>query len=80
MKIVESGWDQPSFDDAGLLGKKRGRKPIGNKKLQFKTIGLTAEQWEWLEKWLPGRSPTAQARELFERARKFWPAGPNKFR
>ena len=48
--------------------------------LIFKTIGLTEDQWQWLNLWFPEASPTAQFRELFDRSRRFWPSGPNKFK
>lgn len=54
---------------------KRGRKPSPDS-LVFKTVGLTPDQWRWLELWFPSSSPTSQLQELFNRAMKFWPAGP----
>jgi hypothetical protein len=58
---------------------KAGRKPDPNK-LQFKTIGLRSEQWEWLGLWRPGQdNPTVLVGELVERARAFWPGGPDVF-
>lgn len=74
MKIDQSGWDQP-----GLFEKRRGRPKKGNS-LRFKTVGMTDEDWRWLSLWMPGASPTSQLAELVERAKKFWPAGPTKFR
>lgn len=57
------------------------RPPITDgSKLVFKTIGLTAAQWEWLKLWHEHGSPTDQVREMMQRAEKFWPAGPAKFR
>lgn len=77
-KIDESGWLQIEITD--LEKKRRGRPSIGTKAKKFKTVGLTEDEWRWLEMWLPGASPTSQLQELVERARKFWPAGPAKFR
>lgn len=82
MKIDESGWDQAEFK---LRGKRGGRRPgAGRKKGEhskvFRSVGLTPEQWEFLELWLPGGNSTSQLQELIERCQKFWPAGPNKFR
>lgn len=57
---------------------KRGRKPSPDS-LVFKTVGLTPDQWRWLELWFPSSSPTSQLQELFNRAMKFWPAGPFAF-
>jgi hypothetical protein len=59
--------------------KMRGR-PKADNPLIFKSLGLTAAQWEWLGLWFPGGNPTEQIRELFERSVKFWPSGPGKFR
>lgn len=56
----------------------RGRKPSPDS-LVFKTVGLSADQWAWLEKWSPGASPTHQLRDLVERSQKFWPGGPFVF-
>jgi hypothetical protein len=58
---------------------KRGR-PSNPDSLVFKTVGLTKDQWEWLELWLPSGNPSNQLRELFERCYKFWPSGPSTFR
>ena len=58
---------------------KRGR-PRKADSLQFRTVGLTQEQWDWLELWFPGGNPTTQLAELFERSQKFWPSGPGAFR
>ena len=58
-------------------------KPVGRPKssdpLVFKTVGLTQSQWDWLNLWLSNSSPTSQLGELFQRALKFWPAGPSVF-
>ena len=60
---------------------KRGRgRPKDPNALQFHTLGLTQAQWEWLALWFPEGNRTAQLQELLERSRKFWPAGPAKFR
>lgn len=60
------------------------REGAGRKKsdssLQFKTVGLSADDWEWLLLWMPDGSATAQLRELVQRGKKFWPSGPSKFR
>ena len=62
-----------------LFGGGRGR-PRSLNPIIKKTVGLTAADWEWLEKWQPGASPSAQLREALSRARKFWPGGPAVFR
>ena len=56
----------------------RGRKPDPNR-LEFKTVGLRREDWQWLELWAISRdtNPTQQLNELIELARKFWPGGPD---
>lgn len=61
------------------MERRRGRPKTKNP-LLFKTVGLTADQWTWLELWFPGGSPTAQLQELFSRSLKFWPGGPSVFR
>lgn len=76
MKIDSSSWDQPVLD--GVI--RRPGRPRSVDPLVFVTVGLTAAQWRWLSSWFPGGSPTAQMRELFTRAMKFWPSGPHKFR
>jgi hypothetical protein len=69
-------WQQPPLIS---VGKKRGR-PKTESPLIFHSVGLTADQWAWLALWMPNRSTTAQLRELINRAFKFWPAGPSRFR
>ena len=59
--------------------KKKGR-PASSNPMVFYTIGMTAEQWAWLELWHPGGNRTDQMKDLLYRAQKFWPAGPAKFR
>ena len=56
----------------------RGRKPSDDP-LIFKTVGLNAAQWAWLDLWHCSNNRTSQIRELFERSLKFWPAGPALF-
>lgn len=55
-------------------------RPHSKDPLIFKTVGLTADQWRWLDLWFSDASPTAKMRELFNRSMKFWPSGPAKFR
>ena len=55
-------------------------RPKSANPLVFRTVGLTAAQWRWLDLWLLSASPTAQLRELFDRAVKFWPSGPHRFK
>lgn len=75
VKIDDSNWSQCETTF------KRGRgRPRSKSRLEFKTVGLTADQWKWLELWRPGESPTTMLQEMFERAQKFWPSGPAKFR
>ena len=61
---------------------KRGRKPSPDS-LVFVTVGLTPAQWAWLRLWqsdpLAGGSLTHPLSFLFDRAMKFWPAGPFAF-
>lgn len=61
------------------MERRRGRPKTKNP-LVFRTVGLTEDQWQWLNLWLPGASPTAQLQELFGRSVKFWPGGPAVFR
>lgn len=58
--------------------KNKGR-PRSSNPLIFKTVGLTREQWDWLELWFPSGNPTDRLSSLLERATKFWPLGPFKF-
>lgn len=58
---------------------RRGR-PCSKNPQRYKTVGITEEQWQWLERWRPGGSPSDQLRELLDRAMKFWPGGPAVFR
>ena len=55
-------------------------RPKSPDSLRFVTVGLTPAQWDWLSLWFPTGSPTHQLSALFERALKFWPAGPFVFR
>jgi hypothetical protein len=57
------------------MGRPRSKDP-----LIFKSIGLTASQWEWLQLWFPTGNVTDQLKALHERAVKFWPSGPNRFK
>ena len=61
--------------------KKRGR-PLGSVKKDsyiYITIGLRPVHWVWLGLWHEG-TVSDQIRALLDRALKFWPAGPNRFR
>ena len=60
-------------------GKKRGR-PASPDAFVYITIGLRPEHWRWLSLWFPGGSPSDQVRALLDRALKFWPSGPAKFK
>lgn len=65
-------------------GKRGGSRPGAGRKasgraLVGKKINLSASEWAWLELWHPG-NPSEQIREMLERARRFWPAGPARFR
>ena len=61
------------------LPETRGRKKSPDP-LIFKSVGLTSAQWDWLELWQRGASPSHLLRSLLDRAIKFWPSGPTKFR
>lgn len=56
-----------------------GRKKDPNK-LQFASYGLRPDRLAWLELWFPGGSPTDQLNALIDRAIRFWPSGPGRFR
>ena len=82
-KIDESGWSQEVANFA-VPNKRGGRRPgAGRKKSSssniFHTVGLTAEEWEFLSLWSPGNF-SDQLRELLYRSKKFWPAGPARYR
>lgn len=58
---------------------RRGRKKDPNK-LNFRSYGLRPDRETWLALWFPDGSPTDQLNALLDRAIKFWPSGPGKFR
>lgn len=58
--------------------KRRGR-PRSADPLHRISVRLNSREVEWLSLWSDD-SPTTQIRDLLERAMKFWPAGPYKFR
>lgn len=62
-----------------LPGRRRGRPRQSDSKLSF-GVALRPDQWAYLDLWFPGAKPTAQVEALLERAVKFWPAGPGRFR
>lgn len=78
--VDDSGWVQARLS-SGYGGKRpgAGRKPTGKAKT-FRSVGLSESEWAYLELWQTGASPSDQLRELLERAMKFWPSGPAKFR
>lgn len=55
-------------------------RPKSTNPLVTRSVCLTAEQWAWLDLWFPGGNFSFCLRELFDRAMKFWPSGPSKFR
>jgi hypothetical protein len=58
-----------------------GRPPLPeDQKVIGESVYLTSAEWAWLELWMPGGNRSEQVRELLERARKFWPSGPARFR
>lgn len=59
--------------------KKKGR-PRSEDSLVFVTVGLTKTQWAWLRLWFPTGSMTHALGALIDRAVRFWPSGPFKFR
>jgi hypothetical protein len=82
IEVVEaapgSGMSYPDVKRGGVRpGAGRKKSPDA---LVFKTVGLTQAQWDWLALWLPGGSITSQFRSLLDRAMKFWPSGPTRFR
>lgn len=80
-KLDESGWLQSrlALPANKPTGKKRGR-PSSPDAYVYITIGLRPFQWEWLALWFPNGSPSDQVRALLDRALKFWPVGPGRFR
>jgi len=54
-------------------------RPRSKNPLIFKTVGLTEDQWKWLQLW-NSTNPTLALRELLDRAFRFWPSGPFRFR
>lgn len=45
--------------------------------LQRISVRLNSQQLEWLSLW--SESPSVSIHDLFDRAMKFWPSGPNAF-
>lgn len=62
------------------VGKKKRGRPSSSESYVYITIGLRPEHWCWLALWFPTGSPSDQARALLDRALKFWPSGPNRFK
>jgi len=88
--IDDSGWLQSNIDfetksesnfsvGKSISRKNRGR-PRKDDSFVYVTIGLRPIQWAWLQLWFPNGSPSDCVRSLLDRALKFWPAGPYKFR
>ena len=59
-------------DDGNVLqGKKKpGRKPIADPFI-YVTVGLVAKDWEYVNSFCPGQSPSAGLRDMVDRSRKF---------
>lgn len=70
--------DDMSYDNSTTV--KRLGRPKSEDSLVFVTVGLTRAQWSWLQLWFPTGSITDALRGLVERAVRFWPGGPFKFR
>ena len=68
-----------NLNEANCAVVKKVGRPCVADPLIFKTVGLTAGQWQWLSLWI-NSNPSVQLRELFSRAQKFWPSGPYRFR
>jgi hypothetical protein len=88
-EIVPAAAPLPSpekwFESFGKIHCRGGaRKGAGRKKSPdakvFKTVGLTSDQWAFVELFMPGRSATDQICELVELMKKYRPSGPGKFR
>lgn len=77
--IDESGWKQQTIENALEQKRRRGR-PRSASSFRFKTVGLEPEDWSWLALWCPDGNQSVQLRELLDRAKKFWPTGPARFR
>lgn len=41
-----------------------------------KTITLRESEWQWLALWAPGAPESCQLRDVVDRGKRFWPAGP----
>lgn len=62
------------------VGKKKRGRPASADSYVYVTIGLRPEHWRWLALWFPNGSPSDQVRALLDRALKFWPSGPHRFK
>lgn len=55
-------------------------RPKSSDPLITRSVCLTEKQWAWLDLWFTGGNFSLCLRELLDRAMKFWPSGPGKFR
>jgi hypothetical protein len=62
-------------DITGFIGRPRLKSPF-----IYHSVSLTQEQWNFIMLWFPTGNPSQALRELLERAVKFWPSGPGRFR
>jgi hypothetical protein len=58
---------------------KKGRPSNPDSKV-FRNVGLRPAEWEYLSMWFDSTNPSMQVSELINRAVRFWPSGPLKFR
>jgi hypothetical protein len=72
-------WQQPSLDCLHSTVKRRGRPPAINPGKRI-SVYLNSQEAAFLSLWSTDGSPSTQFKDLLERAMKFWPAGPGRFR
>lgn len=76
---MAAGSGKSSSENIPVGKLKRGR-PASSDAFVYVTIGLRPAHWLWLSLWFPGGSASDQVRALLDRALKFWPSGPYRFK
>lgn len=77
MKVPQRKYTKAN--DPGFV-RQLGGRPADPNPYIFHSVGLTQKQWEFVALWFPTGNPSNCIRSLIDRALKFWPAGPARFR